>query len=344
MERLAVAVRVLSRVPLQRGTIMNQTEENLIGYLLGALDDEERRLVEDALEADPELGRRLDLLRRALVPLEADRDDPVPPPHLAGRTLALVAAQRPDLLPMAPREPTGPQGRGRGWWRHSDALVASVLALVVLGMGAAWVSRGWREARVTDCKNNLRQFHGALTQYADLQPDGAFPAVKADGARAIAGIFVPLLVDAGVLGADTSVRCPANGRQPPATEPAQVARLEEWYATAPDRYRRSIRELAGDYAYTLGYRDAAGLHGLRMGTGNDMTPILCDRPSTTEPGRGNSPNHGGLGQNVLTVGGDVRFLATRQVGADDIFLNLRHRVEAGVHRNDAVLAPSDAAP
>jgi hypothetical protein len=322
---------------------MKDVEENLLGYLLGALDDEERRQVEDALEADPAMGRRLDLLRRALVPLEADRDDPVPPPRLTGRTLALVASHRPDLLPMAPRETSGPQGRGRGWWRHSDALVASVLVLVLLGMGAAWVSRAWQEARVTECKNNLREFHRALAQYSAQQPDGALPAVKADGAQAIAGIFIPLLVDAGVLGGDVSVRCPANGRQPPSTEPAQVARLEQWYATAPDRYRRTARELAGDYAYTLGYRDGAGLHGLRWGPGNDMTPILCDRPPT-EPGRGNSLNHGGLGQNVLYIGGEVRFLPTRQVGADDIYLNLRHRVEAGVHRDDTVLAPSDAAP
>jgi hypothetical protein len=126
-----------------------------------------------------------------------------------------------------------------------------------------------------------------------------------------------------------------------------VARLENWYANARDRYHRAARELAGDYAYTLGYRDVAGLHGLRWEPGNDRTPILSDRPpaqSPTECGPGNSPNHGGLGQNVLYTGGEVRFLSTRQLGPDDIYVNQQRRILAGLHRNDVVLGPSEASP
>ena len=60
----------------------------------------------------------------------------------------------------------------------------------------------------------------------------------------------------------------------------------------------------------------------------------------------NSDNHGRRGQNVLFVGGAVRWCVTRDVGpsCDDIFLNRNNEVAAGLCHEDVVLGAGDASP
>jgi prepilin-type processing-associated H-X9-DG protein len=60
----------------------------------------------------------------------------------------------------------------------------------------------------------------------------------------------------------------------------------------------------------------------------------------------NSINHDGRGQNVLYVGGHVRWAVQPTVGedCDHIYINHHNRVGAGVCRIDSVLGSSDARP
>ena len=60
----------------------------------------------------------------------------------------------------------------------------------------------------------------------------------------------------------------------------------------------------------------------------------------------NSPNHGGVGQNVLYLNGRVRFCTNRTVGVDgdDIYLNKEKQPEAGIDRWDSVLGASGFHP
>lgn len=68
-------------------------QEDLLGYLLGALDPDEQRRVEDALERSPALRLRLDELAKEVAPLD-DVDQPeLPPIGLARRTCEIVAHQ-----------------------------------------------------------------------------------------------------------------------------------------------------------------------------------------------------------------------------------------------------------
>ena len=64
------------------------------------------------------------------------------------------------------------------------------------------------------------------------------------------------------------------------------------------------------------------------------------------PGRTNSQNHGVAGQNVLYVGGNVRWCTQPNVGenGDDIFLNRNLKVNAGLGRTDTVLGSSGDKP
>ncbi len=326
---------------------MHPIDVNLVGYLLGALDHDEHGSVEDYLHAHPDARQKLDRLRRALEPLEADRDAPdlEPPPQLVMATLARVAEARaeappeepPRTLPFAPGVPASQRGGG-GRWHRPDALVAAAIVLVALGLGASWLHKSWFQSDLVACKENLHRFHSALAAYSELR-GGAFPRVDEKGPHNYAGVFVPVLHESGALREGVSITCPSQGRRPPP--------LDQWAAGGPDRYREAVRDLAGSYAYSLGYRHGDGVVGLRRGDPAGQ-PILADGPPSRDPadaGLGNSSNHRGRGQNVLFVDGSVRYVTTRAVGADDdIYLNQHRRVGAGVHPRDAVLGASDAHP
>src|SRR5262249_17326252 len=58
---------------------MKPSNENLLGYLLNALDENIHREVEAHLATSTEAQGRLELLRQALAPLAADRKDAPPP-------------------------------------------------------------------------------------------------------------------------------------------------------------------------------------------------------------------------------------------------------------------------
>jgi hypothetical protein len=106
----------------------------------------------------------------------------------------------------------------------------------------------------------------------------------------------------------------------------------------------------------MGYQGASGeLHGLRFDTvlmDNDLIPVMADRPSFDQTqgvfaeASPNSRNHDAKGQNVLYLGGAVRFVTTPRIGAygDDIYLNEQNRIAAGLHRLDTVLGASDFTP
>jgi hypothetical protein len=327
-------------------------DDNLVGYLLGALSEHERRQVEAYLRDCPEARARLALLQQALAPLA--EDDFAPPAGLADATLARLADER-ALPPTGGPAPAHHQLDGRGWhWaRRIDWAVAAALFLLISGLAAPLLVHTWRDQRRIACANNLRVLWVGLQAYSD-RGNGDFPRVEPEGPRGIGGVWVPMLGDAGVRVEDY-LNCPGAGPQADSDEPVRgrgtggafapcitVADLESLYRTNPCGYDAAARSLAGSYAYCLGYRDGASHRGLSRGCG-DHLPILADR--SRDEG-GNSPNHGGAGQNVLYVGGNVRWCSTPAVGegGDDIYLNQRFQIGAGLNRGDTVLGASDARP
>jgi prepilin-type processing-associated H-X9-DG protein len=319
-------------------------EENLVGYLLKALDDETHRQVEVCLRESAELRARLQLLDRALTPLSADQEMPDPRPGLVLSTLARVAEYQCRQLPTAPPPPRSQSAPpGRHWLRRPDVLVAALLLIVLGGIGSSFLVHLWRDysGRV-ECQNNLGLMWTGLRRYCDVH-DGNFPRVEEQGPHSVAGIFVPVLCDSGMLNGNVSVTCPAQEHRPP--EHRSVRELEDLFVKDANAFRLEARKLAGGYAYTLGYRDAAGYHGLRCDTGDSQRlPIIADRLES--PTQRNSANHGGEGQNVLYLDGHVEWRTNRNAGinGDDIFVNTKQQVLAGTSREDTVLGSSDASP
>ena len=320
-------------------------DQNLIGYVLNCLDADEQAQVEERLNRFTDERDQVEGLRRALAPLAADLEDMEPPPGLAVRTIARVAEHHCRKLPPAPPAPPVtlemPPRRG---WRPVDALIAAGILLCALTLVPTLSVRLWQQYQVYSCANNLRKFHVALMSFGETH-NGALPKVEAQGARGVAGIFVPILHDAGVLESDTRVTCSDTGERTPMNRSVQD--LEALYTQSEDEFRSVARKLAGCYAYTLGWTQEGTLQGIRRGD-EGRTPIMSDCPPSdgTLYTGGNSANHGGRGQNVLFLDGSVTFAATRNAGldGDDIFLSKWNRQEAGRDRRDCVLGPSGASP
>jgi hypothetical protein len=326
-------------------------DSNLVGYLLKSLDPITQRQVQSYLDADPEAQRKLELLRRALTPLEADQDAFEPPADLRLRTLARIAEHRicaDQLVHKAPPIRQIPMTRSR--WLRADVLVAASLLLLILPIAPPVLYYMRQQQNIVSCQNNLRGFYQALVGYSQ-QHDQQLPMVAANPPRNYAGVVVPALYEGGWLPRDVSIECPGNGGFN-APLPLSLEDLDKEEAIRPAQFEQDIRRLAGCYAYSLGYRDERGQHrGLHFDPSNPYLPVMADRPPFEQNGMvevaaGNSRNHGGKGQNVLYLGGEVRFCSDRNVGIerDDIYLNREGRPEAGLDPLDAVLGGSNFRP
>jgi hypothetical protein len=320
---------------------MRQSNENLLGYLLNALDEKSQREVEAYLSDSAEGQGRLELLRRALEPLAADQEELVPSPELLYRTLARVAEY--SCLRDLPRAPAPPRRHisYRAPWRRAELVVAASVLIVALGTAVTGLAQLRNHSAFAECKDNLRVFYAALRSYHDEHRQ--FPDVTAEAPHISAGMMVPILVNAGVVdAASLSVRCPGNG----GARPCPVT-YEDTKDLTAEQFAKLAPRLMSWYAYSLGYVDDEGAYRaphLRGGIDTHI-PLMSDRPPYGNE-MGNSPNHGGSGQNVLFQDGRVEFRTARSLDYfdDDIFLNKAHEEHAGKGAYDGCLGRSASTP
>ena len=332
-------------------------EENFVGYILGSLDPETQRNVEAYLAESPVAQHQVELLRRAMGPLAVDRDTIDPPDELALRTISRVAEHivategtvvaqsgspvsdfiraigrppesRPKLPPVFPAhatEATPPS------WSPRNLFVSGGLtvALLMIGFAAVMTVRQTREVKA--CQNNLRSMHQAISSYCDVN-DNQCPQVQPG---ADVRDVLKQLNDQGHLARSVTFGCPGTGNT---------------HACLEVNGRTFIPSAAAiEYAYCMGYRDELGhLNGLTRGSENEYFPILADAP-LRQGEHAVAVNHR-KGQNVLFLGGNVRFCTTPNVGpaiegvGDDIYYNTVHQPRAGTHRWDAVLGRANEQP
>jgi len=347
--------------------------EDLIGYLLGALEPHEMRRVAQWLEEDPEARRELEAIERSLRPLEESYEPAEPPPQdLVAKTLAALPpmpspeGSRQDPSPLQSGDESqlaasgshelvglpklGPsidniRGRGYGW---TDWLGAAAAAVVMLTVIIPALAAGRLEARKTACQDHLRQFGTAITQYVSRSPQERMPAVAETGREAFAGVFMLRLNEAGLL-TDPDLRwCPSLDQpasmEAALTDLASVPSLDDLHDAPVDRLKQIQQYAGGQYAYNLGVIEEDRLRSPRFESRASFA-IMSDAPlsgitGTTQHGK--VVGHNGTGINVLYEDGRVRFipLAALETMPDHPLLNHRGEVEAGVSVDDATLAPS----
>ena len=320
---------------------MTVTDEDLIGYVLDLLDPAERAAIGAHLLTHAADAARADRARIVLAPLAADRPSNPPPPALALRTIARVAQHIADTEPRAQPDhssavdvvcaaigtpkrrrlgpPTDrPESRALGGRFRGELVVAACIGLLAVGFVFSAVSRMRYNRDVAACQNNLRAIHQGLVSYSDRHA-GQFPQIGGS-TYPTAETFVSALVRDGEFPGGFRPSCPAEAKS--AASVLQAVR----------------------YAYTLGHLSPTGdVLGLRRSDAvsdeNDYIPISADYPvASAYPGSGLTSPHV-HGNNVLFVGGNVRFATTTTVGlnGDDIYCNRDGRVAAGIDRTDAVL-------
>ena len=307
--------------------------DELVGYLMGALDASETKQIKQRLASDQHLQRDLDVLRRGIRPLEIDNEPEKPPVDLLERTLGHVETHGKTVRLSPSREISGQSTRGR--WSLSDAVVAAGVCLAAVLLFFPTIMQSRHLARLRACKMNQQQVHEALARFGDLNGQMAPFVTAQDGA----GIYGPILKDAKLLSEDKLLLCPErnkNSKQPNFEVPSvQMVRN----AVGVERAELH-RKMGGDYAYVLGYVDAKGkLRPIKIRSRKNFAILADSLGSTGEMGA-----HG-KSHVVMFEDGHIQTMTepTTQEG-DDIFLNDQGQIAAGMHPEDAVLGSSAARP
>jgi hypothetical protein len=193
--------------------------------------------------------------------------------------------------------------------RRADWIVAGSIFAVAVGLLFAGIPYLRQRSDLMGCQNQMRDVYAALESYADRH-EGHYPQVGERPLYQTAGSYMTILRDTGSVSSTAVFACPA----------------------APPKYPAT-------YAYTLGYHGADNqIIGLRHNDadGTDSLAILADRPSPERVGP--NPDHR-YGQNVLYMGGNVRFSTTSMAGPnnDDIYRDWHGHIGAGNDKYDVVL-------
>lgn len=328
---------------------MNQrTKEQLLDYVLGALDAKDRAEVEQLLADRPQWRQELDQIKRGLRPLAEISNDVEPPADLARRTCSLVdshvEAHRVCPASMGLTAAMQSESIAGGQGKVAEVVVAAGIFMALALLFFPAISNSRQLARLTQCHNNLRQLGLAMAAYSDRNSGGYFPGIPSTGNRAFAGIYGPMLRDAGYLVNSSLLICPSS-RLADDRDFFEVPTLEQ-VDVAADVELVTIRRLAGgSYGYNLGYADHGVLRSPRN-TGRSYFALMADAPSPSRAGY-QSSNHSGRGrQNLLFEDGSIRYVSVSPMDdyADHPFRNHFGVVAAGVNDYDAVIAPSYMPP
>ncbi|HUG70084.1 MAG TPA: hypothetical protein VMM76_20205 [Pirellulaceae bacterium] len=320
----------------------DRIQEQLLGYLLDALDDAERTEIEQQLAANPELHDELESLALALEPLAETYEEFEPPARLAERTCSLIAACT-SVTPAGKglHPATRAECRGRNRWPVADVVVMAGICLAGAMLFFPAISQSRYAARLQACQNNLRELGIALVDFSEKAGRGHFPEVPTEGNRAVAGIYAPVLLDAGYLTDENIIICPSS---------TLAQREADWALPSLDEIdQASGRELVliqqsigGSYGYNLGVV-VNGRHRAPRNLGRPQFAMMSDAPSSQIAGQ-RGTNHGGRGTNLLYEDGHIRYVVEPSAESDDPFVNRLGWREAGLDNDDSVVAPSGTPP
>jgi prepilin-type processing-associated H-X9-DG protein len=318
--------------------------QEFLDHVFGLLDEDDPRRddFDRLLAREPAMTVTYTRLRQRLSVLLDDGPHPDPPPRLADRTILLVTTHR-----------DGVSRRSRRTWfqlipstipfRWTDlAVAAGIFIAGILSLLPA-TQRSRMQMSQIACLANLQQLGTALNRYAELHR--AYPYPDPESPHAYNGAFVSMLHDEGFLENPLALYCPSSNHQSPRKN-AKLVHMDELgplHQASPAQSREAVRS---DYAYHRGiFREEHRPSPVPVHLVGAIVPLLADQPPHDASGRilrGNSPNHGGGGQNVLYTDGHAAWRRHRwNHGRDrDIFLNEEGKPAPGVHLLDSVLGPS----
>jgi len=204
--------------------------EDLLGYLLSALEPHEMRSIDQRLRDDPELRAELAEVQRMLqcIDQSVDQEDLAElPPDLIARTLDAVSHNEIPAASGFHSLASTPELVSRHERSLADMLVSALAAGALLALMFPTIARYRGEARKVACQNNLRQLGTALSQFVIRELDSYLPGIAESGPEAFSGMYAVQLSERGLLSDPTLRLCPDMTNpidqivadQPPAAPP-----------------------------------------------------------------------------------------------------------------------------
>ncbi len=321
---------------------MNLRREQLLGYLLGALERAEQEQVEQELAVNARLRDELAEMKAALDKVGlSDPPEPIEPPAgLAERTCLFVVQQSEELTVSLPPEQNATGGQRS--YTLTDLLVAASILVMLGALIFPSLARSRFLAQMVACQNNVRQMGIAMWLDSESRPDRSYLRVPYEQSQAVVvGMTASSLVKNQFVESPDTAVCPTSdqgGLVPnyPMPMPEQL-----FYARG-EELRRLQRLVGGSYAYPLGYIRS----GQIVPTRNMYRENYC---LIAEPPQwdGSSRNHDGRGGNMFFEDGHFCWVDANAYPplADDPYRNrMGQPLAAGVDIHDAVLGAGDMRP
>ena len=351
----------------------NPSQEDLLGYVLGALDAAEQRELQELIDNDPAVEEQLLEIKNSLLPLEAIDAPCGPNVGLARRTCEAVAVSAKQSLlksentseivktsstaiqpepvlesdlvnapsvAVEKQKTAGSLLAARGSWSVMDVVITCGVILVVAAILFPALATARHNSRIVACQNNLQHLGSAFFSWSEIH-EGEFPPIPTTGNLAFAGSYAPQLKEVGLITDDSTFACAgqASSRSAPINIPT-VDMIEN--AKSREQLHHYHQTMGGDYGYSLGHNED-GVYRSESRMGRTQYALAADSPSCQNAQRV-SNNHGGKGQNILFEDGHVKFVSGGTIGEDALFYNNLGLVAPGADRYDSVVAPSWIAP
>jgi prepilin-type processing-associated H-X9-DG protein len=329
-------------------------QEDLLGYLLGALEPHEMRRVEQFIAENRAARRELDRLEKAMRPLQQTEGAIHPPRDLIARTVESVFAQTPlgqsdglsgelhDAISKVSLS-SPPIRMAEAAETPQDWAIAALAAAILIAMLVPGVGRLREMARRTECQSQLQELGTSLTQFVTRDPHQRLPEIAREGAEAFAGMYAVRLADSGLISRPSMRWCPTVDVPSSDSDPIRIASADEIRTLDVNQLHEIQKTSGGSYAYTLGVLDGTHYQSPRYES-RAAFAVLADMPVNTVSVNGGfdtTASHDG-GINVLFEDGSVQFITLGALDSlrDHPLQNHRGDLEAGVNIDDASLAPS----
>lgn len=318
---------------------MSLRREQLLGYLLGALERAEQEQVELELASNPRLREELAELHAALEKVGMnDPPEPVEPPAgLVQRTCDFVACQDADRVSLPPERCVAATTRP---YTLADVLVAASVLVMLCALLFPSLARSRFLARLTTCQNNLRQVGLAMWQDSELRPDRTYSRVPWENDRAVAGMMAPLLVERQLIVNPDVFVCPTSELS--ALVPGfQVPTIHQVTLAPGQDVKRLQKTVGGSLGYPMGYVHDGKVVSRRNAYRENYC-LVGEAPIADRSGIYQA-SHDGLGGNFFFEDGHIRWIEGTGycLLLDDPYRNRHGQAAAGLDRDDAVLGASD---
>jgi len=325
--------------------------EQLIRYLLGELDANERRDLQSRLKSSPELRAELEQLRSCFAASqEDDLFAPDAPTGLAARTTGRVMSGEGTINSLgagqgARLSHAGDAHAGILGWSLADLTVAVGVMLAVSMLIFPAIRNSRDGTRRNFCQHNQQVLFSLISRYA--RDHGQFPEV---GPNENAGMYTARLILCGYVEPEELeglLKCPGA----PLADKFRRGELKlnlpkaEEIRSMPAAQLVSVTARSSPfYNYRFPYRVGETYYNIRNEQ-RSHSPLLADASGDDDHGS-MSPNHGGGLVLVQCGDGTLQMLTSVTLPGlnDDMYHNDLGKVAAGMGPLDTVLGRSDATP